>query len=671
MNETRKGDFLKQFSNHSEAYDASEDFPRNPTDNPTFGDILQARLSRRTMLKGSAGMTAVAALASSPLALFAERRAQAASASFVFDEVAHGVDETHHVASGYKADVLIRWGDPVVAGAPPFDPMNQTADAQEMQFGYNNDYLGFVPLNEAGDHGLLCINHEYTNAELMFPGLVGPDGELDVASMSQALCEIEMAAHGGAIVEIKRDAEGKWQVVPDSQYGRRLTMRSTEMSFGGPAAGHERMKTGADPEGMKVIGMLNNCAGGITPWGTYVSGEENFHGYFWGELSDDHPEKANYDRYGVPDNRYAWGKYFDRFDVNKEPNEANRFGWVVETDPMDPTSTPMKRTALGRVKHEGAESLVNKDGRVVLYTGDDQRFEYLYKFVTAGKFNPDDRAANMNLLDEGVLYVAKFSEDGKVEWLPLVHGEGPLTAENGFDSQADVVIETRRAADLLGATPMDRPEDVEPNPVTNKVYVMLTNNSKRTPDNVNAVNDRAENIWGQILEISPDDDDHAATTGSWDILVKCGPPNDEGAQATWNPATSENGWFACPDNCAVDPEGRLWISTDQGGGWKKASGTADGVWAMETDGELRGTGKMFFRVPVGAEMCGPHFTPDMSTLFVAVQHVAADGTKDYPGFERASTFEDPATRWPDFQDGMPPRPSVVVITKEDGGKIGS
>ena len=301
----------------------------------------------------------------------------------------------------------------------------------------------------------------------------------------------------------------------------------------------------------------------------------------------------------------------------------------------------------------------------MVYRGDDQRFDYLYKFVSAGTYNPDDRAANMDLLDEGTLYVARFDAGGTVAWLPLIQGEGPLTAENGFPDQATVVINARLAADALGATPMDRPEDVEANPATDKIYVMLTNNSRRTAEQVDAANPRAENRFGQIVEITAANGDHASTEDTWDMLVVCGDPADGEVGALWNPATTENGWFASPDNCAVDNQGRLWITTDQGSGWS-LSGTADGVWAMETEGDLRGTGKMFFRVPVGAEM----FTPDDTTLFVAVQHPATDGTKAYPGFERNSTFEDPATRWPDFQEGMPPRPSVVTITKDDGGKIG-
>ncbi|MBT6119435.1 MAG: PhoX family phosphatase, partial [Rhodospirillaceae bacterium] len=447
------------------------------------------------------------------------------------------------------------------------------------------------------------------------------------------------------------------------------TAGETEMILTGPAAGHARLQTDADPSGTRVVGTVNNCAGGITPWGTYLMAEENFHYYFMGTL-EGHAEARNYKRYGVPGNGYAWGRYHDRFDIDKEPNEANRFGWVVEVDPLDPSSTPRKRTALGRFKHEGAETIVNGDGRVVAYMGDDQRFDYLYKFVSAGRVSPDDRAANMDLLDSGTLYVAKFHADGSMSWLPLVFGEGPLTPGNGFESQADVLIETRLAADLLAATPTDRPEDVQPNPATGKVYVLLTNNSKRQAGDLNPVNDRADNIWGQIVEIVPRGGDHGALAADWSLLVQCGDPADPATGAAWNAATGADGWFACPDNAAADGLGRLWVATDQGGGWSKASGTADVLWGLETEGPGRGTGHMFFRVPVGAELCGPLLTPDSKTLILAVQHPATDGVKDYPGFERSSTFEDPATRWPDFEPGMPPRPSVVVVTKNDGGVIG-
>ncbi len=653
------------------AFEASEDTPLNQNLDRVFGLVAERRYDRRGVMKGALSMAALAAAA--PLAAIgAGRAAQAAvRGRYVWEEISHGIDETHHVAPGHSAEVLIRWGDPVFADSPAFDPMKQTAAAQARQFGYNNDFLGYVGLPFGSDnpeHGLLCVNHEYTSEEVMFPGL-GRQDKKDFADMTAELVGIEMAAHGGSVVEVKRE-NGKWRVVTDGQYNRRITADTTDMEITGPAAGHDRMKTSADASGTACFGTFNNCAGGITPWGTYLMAEENFHGYFGGTLAEGHAEERNHKRYGVPGGWYAWSRFDKRFDVSAEPNEANRFGWVVEVDILDPTSKPKKRTALGRCKHEGAEPIVNADGRVVVYTGDDQRFDYLYRFVSEGRYTPGDRAANMDLLENGTLSVARFNEDGSLDWLPLVHGEGPLTAENGFHSQADVMIETRVAADLLGATPMDRPEDVEPSPITNKVYVMLTNNSRRKADAVDGPNPRGPNHFGQVAELTPPGGDHTAATFTWDLLVVGGNPRDPESGAKYHEATSENGWFGSPDNCAVDPRGRLWVSTDQGSGWSK-TGTADGLYGVETEGVLRGYSKMFFRTPVGAELCGPRFTADNRTLFVAVQHPATDGTKDFPGFERDSTFEDPATRWPDFKPGMPPRPSVLVIQKENGGEIGT
>jgi secreted PhoX family phosphatase len=636
-----------------------------------MGEIIAGRFSRRAILKGTLAVSAISTMVS-PLALLAADRAKAAGASvFSFSEVTAGVDADHHVAEGYDADVLLRWGDPLFADAPAFDPTAQTADKQRRQFGYNNDYIGFIPLEDSSEHGLLVVNHEYTNSHLMFPGIVTiveKEGKkvIETAPLTKDLVDVEMAAHGGTIVEIRK-VDGKWQVVTDSPYNRRLTA-DTEMEVTGPAAGHDRLKTSADASGTKVLGTINNCAGGVTPWGTYVTAEENFHGYFSGELPADHPEAKNYERYGVPEGSYEWANFYDRFDVSKEPKEPNRFGWIVETDPLDANSVPKKRTALGRFKHEGAESIVASDGRVVFYLGDDERFDYAYKFVTSGTFTPDDRAANMSLLDSGTLYVAKFSEDGTLNWMPLVHGEGPLTAENGFESQADVLIEARLAADLLGATKMDRPEDIQPNATNGKVYLMLTNNTRREAEQIDAANPRAKNAFGHIIEITEAGGDFAATSGTWEILLKCGDPSVADVGATFSTATTANGWFGMPDNCAIDADGRLWVATDGQG--PKATGRTDGVWAVDTEGEARATSKLFYRVPVGAELCGPLLTPDMMTMFVAVQHPADEG-ENWPEFGRPSYYEDPSTRWPDFKDDMPVRPSVVAITRQGGGKIAS
>lgn len=635
--------------------DHSEDFSSNPREGKgvqTISEIVEARLSRRGFLGGLAAASGLAMAGCTTTG----NGGGSALAPFTFDEITRDLDGTHHVPEGYNADLIIRWGDALFADSPVFNASAQTEAAQLKQFGYNNDYVGFIPLEadaEGRARGLLCVNHEYVSTLLMLPGVAATYPE----SMTRERCLTEMAAHGGSIVEIVETADG-WKPVIGSKFNRRITAHRTPMDLTGPAAGSPRLVTTEDPTGRKVAGTMNNCAGGITPWGTWLMAEENFNGYFMGETPADSREAEKHPRYGIPGGWYQWGRHFERYDLSKEPNEPNRFGWVVEVDPFDPTSTPKKRTAMGRFKHEGAESVVAPDGRLVVYMGDDQRFDYVYKFVSARAVVKGDRAANRDLLDEGTLYVARFDADGTVEWMPLVHGEGPLTAENGFASQADVLIETRQAADLLGATPMDRPEDVEPDPRTGKVWVMLTNNNRRTEQQVDAANPRADNKFGHVIEIIEPDGDFTSTRSTWEILVRCGDPADPSVQATWNPLTSEQGWFGSPDNCALDPEGRLWISTDGNEG----TGAADGVWAMVTTGEGRGTGKAFFRAPIGAEVCGPKFTPDGKTLFVAVQH---------PGDGDGTRFEAPSTRWPDFEAGVPPRPSVVAIRKADGGTVGS
>ncbi|NJS13341.1 MAG: PhoX family phosphatase [Sphingopyxis sp.] len=640
------------------------DTSENITSNPriaqgveTIGDIIEQRLSRRAVIGGLGAFALTGCATVGDSASSVTTAPAAAAKPFDFPELVRGLDETHHVAAGYRADVLIRWGDPLFADSPTFDPMAQTAEKQRRQFGYNNDFLGYVPLpkGDADERGLLCVNHEYTSTLIMFPGVAASYPQ----SMTEGACRTEMAAHGGSVVEVARRGE-TWSVVVDSKYNRRVTADTTLMTISGPAAGHPRMRTSADPAGRTVAGMFNNCAGGITPWGTWLSAEENVNLNFMGEVPLGHPETANHKRMGVPGGAYQWGRFDDRYNVAKEPNEPNRYGWIVEIDPLDPAAKPKKRTALGRFKHEGAETVIAPDGRVVLYMGDDQRFDYVYKFVTKARYNPNDRAANRDLLDDGTLYVARFDADGTVQWLPLVHGFGPLTLVNGFASQADVVIEARRAGDLLGATPMDRPEDVEPDPRSGRVWVMLTNNNRRKADQVNAANPRADNRFGHIIEIREPGGDFTATSSRWEILVRCGDPLNAAVGASWNPATSADGWFGSPDNCAIDPQGRLWVSTDG----NDATGAADGLWALETEGAGRGTGRHFYRCPVGAELCGPRFTPGGNTLFVAVQH-PGEGDEANP-----TSFENPSTRWPDFRPGMPPRPSIVAIRRGDGGSIG-
>jgi secreted PhoX family phosphatase len=633
--------------------DDSENIGSNPSTETSIGELIERRLSRRDALRGLTGLGVAAVMADH----LAGTPAQAAGpSSLTFTELTRGLDGMHHVPDGYEAQVLIRWGDPIVSGAPAFDPAKLTLAGQQKQFGYNCDFIGLhalPPGSRSGDRFLMVVNHEYTNTNLMFAGM-GSGRSANLKS-SKEQCEIELAAHGGSVIEITREGGG-WKVVPDSKYARRIT-GTTEMTVSGPAAGHDKLKTSADPSGKKVLGMLNNCAGGETPWGTWLTAEENFNGYFGGDAAK-MPDAKAYKRYGISKaSWYGWVNHVDRFNVEKEPNEPNRFGWIVEIDPYDPASTPVKRTALGRFKHEGCHHAMAKDGRVVIYMGDDERFDYVYRFVTARPYNATDRAANRNLLDEGTLHVARFNDDGKVEWLPLVHGQGPLTAENGFNSQADVVIHARVAADFLKATPMDRPEDVEANPVNGRVYVMLTNNGNRTANQVNRANPRASNTQGHVVEIAPKDGDHASPEGTWSIFLMAGKPGID-AGARYHRATTDNGWLSCPDNCAFDSKGRMWIATD---GAPVAASIADGVYGMDTAGYGRALPRLFFQAPSGAEVCGPTITPDDRTMFVAVQH---------PGEDPGSTFEKPSTRWPDFKDG-PPRPSVMAIVKKDGGVIGS
>jgi uncharacterized protein len=644
-----------------------EDIGSNASPHRPIGELIERRLSRRAALRGLAGAAAAATL-TDMLVAGAEAQPldvprQGGPSTLAFPELRHQLSQTDAVADGYEIQMVIRWGDPVLVDAPPHNPAAQTAEAQALQFGYNNDYLDYFPLPKGSsnsEHGLLAVNHEYTNTNLMFAGI--GEGRAARGRTSREQAAVEIAAHGMSVVEVKKE-NGTWRAVPGGAANRRITM-NTAMRISGPAAGHAHLRTNADPTGTKVLGTLNNCAGGNTPWGTVITAEENFNNYFGGAAATTSAEAATYRRYGITAQpTYAWFRHFERFNLDQEPNEPNRFGWIVEFDPYDPNSVPVKRTALGRFKHEGATHAVSHDGRVAFYMGDDERFEYVYRFVTARPWSPNDTAANRDLMDEGTLSVARFDEDGKMEWLPLVHGQGPLTEANGFRSQADVVIEARRAADLLGATPMDRPEDVETNPVNGRIYVMLTNNSRRTAQQAGGANPRARNLHGHIVEIIPPGAgsarvDHTANEGRWEIFLAAGKPGVD-AGARYHRATSDNGWLSCPDNCAFDSKGRIWIATD---GAAENAGVADGIWAADTSGYGRALTRLFYQAPTGAEVCGPRFTPDNRTLFLAIQH---------PGEDPGSTFEQPSTRWPDFEEGKPPRPSVIAIVKKDGGEIGS
>ena len=440
------------------------------------------------------------------------------------------------------------------------------------------------------------------------------------------------------------------------------------MRISGPAAGHDRLKTAADPSGSKVFGMLNNCAGGRTPWGTWLSCEENINGYFTGELAaEPSRRRATTSAWAFP----AAGTIGATTSIaSTSPRSPTRpiasAGWWRSIRSI-PASMPVKRTALGRFKHEGAAGILNKDGRYVIYSGDDQRFDYVYKFVTEGRFDPSNRAANMDLLDSGTFYVARFNADGTGDWLPLVHGQGAFDRGQRLQEPGRCVIEARIAADLLGATKMDRPEDIEANPKTNKVYVMLTNNSQRKADQVDAANPRADNRFGHIIEIIPDGEDHASTKFRWEILVKCGDPSIAAVGATFNPEHVQ-GWLVRHarqlrrrfDGPAVDLHRRQLSEAYRPLRWPMGDG----------DGG-RGARNLQAVLSLSA------WCRDVRTRVHAGRHdacswpcsIPARPTKAIPTPNLRSS-KSPVTRWPDFKDGIPPRPSIVVVTRKGGGKIG-
>ncbi|MGB0191701.1 MAG: PhoX family protein, partial [Nocardioides sp.] len=543
-----------------------------------------------------------------------------------------------------------------------------TAEAARMQFGYNCDYVGVHELRDhrkdRKDRVLLVVNHEYTDEQIMFPADTYTDAEI---------AEIGLANHGMSVVELRRGmVPGSWRPVTNlkkAKYNRRIHHR-TEFKVTGPAAGDDRLKTSQEPTGTRVLGTFNNCAGGMTPWGTSLSGEENFNQYFQatGELDARYTEE--YARYGIGAGGSGrnWHTIEERFDLTAEPHEPHRHGWIVEVDPFAPDEAPVKHTMLGRFKHEGANVIVS-EGRAVAYMGDDERGDYLYKFVSAKKVakgsSDKARRRNKRLLTKGTLYVARLTGDGSAdgvydgtgEWIPLCSDTESFVP--GM-SVADVLIFTRLAADQVSPTKMDRPEDVEPNPVNGKVYAALTNNSQRgsrfEPDEANPITtsmvrssigapltEASGNRNGYVLEMTADGKDHTRTTFTWDLMLVCGDPEaPETYFAGYDKAQVSP--ISCPDNVAFDSAGNLWISTDG-----NVLGSNDGIFRVPVVGSERGHVQQFVTMPRGAEACGPRITDRNRSLFFAVQH---------PGEIDGATFEDQASTWPHTDDF--PRPSVVV-----------
>ena len=656
---------------------------RNTSDNEYFGDIAKA-VSRRSVLHAS-GIAVLAVGAGSALAACGRDEQPAATPTsstepaaetppgMKFDAIAPNSEDVVVIPDGYKQVVVISWGDPILDGAPKFDVAKQTGAAQRGQFGFNNDFAGLLPIEGQPNRFLLVTNHEYVDPLFMFPGYTA-----DAPTREQY--DVEIAAIGMGVVEVERTPGGGLKPVM-GRYNRRITA-DTPMTLTGPGAGTDFVKTSADPAGRTVAGTFANCSGGVTPWGTVLSGEENFQEYFGaaeGAAKPNPVDADRYDRYGIPlePSALLWETFDPRFDPTKTPNEPNRFGYIVELNPWDPESTPVKHTAMGRFRHEAANIYVTDDDTVVAYSGDDERFDYMYKFVSSKKMRPgspngSDPAAmahNITLLDEGTLYVAKLSSDipaGEIDgsgklpakgsfsgtgtWIPLLRSGPNGQAESlvpGVTAQEAAVF-TRFAADKAGATKMDRPEDFEANPKTGKVYVALTNNDERgaageaPPD---AANPRNDNKSGQILEIT---DDHAGTDFTWELLLVCGDPEAADTYFAGFDKTKVSP-ISCPDNVAFDSHGNLWISTDG-----NALDSNDGLFAVALDGPNRGETKQFLTVPLGAETCGPVITDDLVT--VCVQH---------PGEHDDNSVDNPLSRWPEGGNGTA-RPSVVAVWKTDG-----
>ncbi len=657
----------------------------NTSGNPTFAGIIQSRLSRRGALLG--GLTAALGAMFVQPGAAAARATAPAEAMLGFAAVPVSESDTVAVPSGYTARPLAAWGEPISGSMPAFSPANTGAE-QGLQIGQHHDGMHFFPIEGRSPYegsstdGLLVMNHEYIEPRFLHVSMRGGtfdrggvrivDGKRDADEVLK-----EINAHGVSVVRIARQADGTWAIRPDPR-NRRIT-GLTPMEIGGPVRGTPFVRTKYSPDGTRTRGTLNNCAHGVTPWNTYLTCEENWAGYFRnGTQVDQKPDlPREHARYGVRTerSRYAWelaaggADEFVRFDATTRAdsptqdyrNEPNAFGWVVEFDPFGPNSVPVKRTHLGRFAHEGVVFGPVAEGKpLVAYAGDDAINEYIYKFVSAKPYHA--ATANGALLDEGTLYVAKFNDDGTGEWLALAPGQNGLTPANGFGSLAEILVNTRAAADRAGATKMDRPEWGAVDPRDGRVYFTLTNNSRREERQVNAANPRARNLFGHIIRWREHGDDHAATRFTWDLFVIAG-PQDNSRDLAGRPLTADS-IFACPDGLWFDAAGRLWIQTDIGEasmnrGPLAPFGNNQMLAADPTTGAIR----RFLTGPRGQEITGVITTPDRRTMFINVQHPGANTSAEDFAAGRLTSH------WPDGEGY--PRSATVVITKDDGGLIGT
>ncbi|MEL7465187.1 MAG: PhoX family phosphatase [Pseudomonadota bacterium] len=604
-----------------------------------FDQVVERALSRRGFIGGALAFGSVAAIGAGA-APQAQAAAHAKSSRFAFEQIPTSTADDIMLPPGYSYDVVVRWGDPISPDGPEFDHATLgTGASQAVTFGDNIDGM---ELFQIGDSTVVVVNNEYTNRKVLWKdGVPGGDDDILKGKM----------AHGLSIVEVD-DASGKWEVVKDSPYNRRVTP-DTPMEITGPARGHDLLKTAAEPTGTMSLGTWNNCGSGTTPWGTYLACEENFNGYF--SASDEGASLTDgHKRYGVRDKDwgYGWAQIDERYDVAKHPNEPNRAGWVVEVDPSDPTSTPKKRTALGRFKHENAEVVINADGRVVIYMGDDERGEYLYRYISDGVYAPG--ADTDDLMENGTLYVARFDDDGTGTWLALT----PETT--GMASKAEVMIHARMGASAVGGTTMDRPEWVTANPNAAEVYVALTNNKNRgvkpnaggDDTSVNGPNPREANKYGQIARWRPDGGDHTADGFAWDLFVLAGNPTVHSDANAGSDNVNAGNMFNSPDGLAFDSAGMIWIQTD-GSDSNEGDFAGQGNNMMLCGDPATGEIRRFMVGPRDCEVTGLMWSPDRKTMFVGIQHPGDSGN----------------SHWPEGGDATP-RSAVIAVKRDDGGFVG-
>ncbi|MEQ9694136.1 PhoX family phosphatase [Shimia sp. SDUM112013] len=618
-------------------------FPRPETSD--FDNVVEEALTRRGFLGGVLAFGSGAAVMGTA-GVLGTTSAQAQSTSrFAFKPIPIATDGTVHVPEGYSWAPVAKWGQPLFSDADAFDPAtgHSAANASKV-FGENTDGMWLFSID---GREVIAINNEYANRKTNLP-YAG-----DAAGTPQSLEDVRLlqGIQGVTIFEVAPKDGGGYDIVVDSPFNRRID-HNTPMTITGPAAGHDLLKTDADPTGTQVLGTLNNCGSGPTPWGTYLTCEENFNGYFGSteESQDQKPVQldAGYARYGIGPKGwgYDYHKWDARFDTSKTPNEPHRHGWVVEIDPADPTARPKKRTGLGRFKHENAAVALARDGRVVVYMGDDERGEFMYKFVSDGVYVPGGDTEN--LLNEGTLHVARFNADGTGEWIAL-------TPENTGMEPAEILIYARKAGSAVGATTMDRPEWIATNPVAVEGYCCLTNNKNRgikpnaggdeTP--VNGPNPREANKFGQIVRWFPRDDDHAAPVFDWDLYVMAGNPLTQEGAYKGSSNINEGNLFNSPDGMVFDSSGLLWIQTD---GSDRNEGDFEGMGnnQMLAGDPVTGQIERFLTGPNGCEVTGLCWSTDRKTMFVGIQH--------------------PGGSFPDG-NGLP-RSSVIAVWRDDGALVG-